>query len=116
MGLLAHAISRKAAVGYDSLVVDRICRPLHMDSTFISVPSGLKARLAIGHRNANRTDPDYDFGVMDGAGALRSTANDLLKYVSANLGLSASALTPLMQRAQAIRTADEQNNRNAAMD
>jgi hypothetical protein len=33
-----------------------------------------------------------------GAAALRSTANDMLKYVSANLGLTPSSLTPLMEK------------------
>ena len=37
------------------------------------------------------------------AGGLRSTANDMLKCVSANLGLTHSALTPLMARTHAIR-------------
>ena len=33
-----------------------------------------------------------------GGAALRSTANDLLKYLSANLGLTPSGLTPLMEK------------------
>jgi CubicO group peptidase (beta-lactamase class C family) len=42
-------------------------------------------------------------GAYAPAGALRSTANDLLKYVSANLGLAQSDLTPLMEKMQVIR-------------
>ena len=34
--------------------------------------------------------------------ALRSTANDMLKYVSANLGLTSSSLTPLMEKTHVV--------------
>jgi CubicO group peptidase (beta-lactamase class C family) len=33
MGLLGHAIALKAGTNYESLVAERICRPLQMDST-----------------------------------------------------------------------------------
>ena len=35
MGLLGHVIALKAGTDYESLVVERICRPLKMDSTRI---------------------------------------------------------------------------------
>jgi len=47
--------------------------------------------------------PGLDFQSLMGAGALRSTANDLLKYVRANLGLPPSSLTPLMEKAHVVR-------------
>jgi CubicO group peptidase (beta-lactamase class C family) len=43
---------------------------------------------------------------MAGAGALRSTANDLLKYLSANLGLTESGLTALMEKTHEVRRED----------
>lgn len=98
MGLLGHAIALKAGTNYESLVVSRICRPLKMDSTGITLTPELKNRLAIGHDLFGEIAPNWDVPVLSGAGALRSTANDLLKYVSANLGLTHSSLTPLMRK------------------
>ncbi len=96
MGLLGHVIALKAGTDYESLVVERICRPLKMDSTRITLSPELKARFATPHNSFGEAVPSWDIPTLGGAGALRSTANDLLKYVSANLGLTPSGLTPLM--------------------
>jgi hypothetical protein len=58
---------------------------------------------------------NYDFTVMAGAGALLSTANDLLKFVSANLGMRQSSLTPLMKKSQVIRHKETPEFGNTAM-
>src|SRR5262245_22543192 len=49
MALLGHVIARRAKASYESLVVDRICRPLGMDSTCATITPEMKTRLAIGH-------------------------------------------------------------------
>ncbi len=115
MGLLGHAISLKAAADYESLVVDRICRPLHMDSTRISRPPELKPRQANGHDASGKLVSYWNFQVLAGCGALRSTANDLLKYVSANLGLTQTALNPLMEKSRVIRHRGDPIYGNTAM-
>jgi CubicO group peptidase (beta-lactamase class C family) len=102
MGLLGQAIALKAGTNYESLVVDRICRPLKMDSTRITLTPELKSRFATGHNQLGYVASNLDCGVLMAAGGLRSTANDLLKYVSANLGLTRSTLTPLMEKTHAI--------------
>jgi serine-type D-Ala-D-Ala carboxypeptidase/endopeptidase len=96
IALLAHAIALKAGKDFESLVVDRICRPLAMDSTRITLTPELKARLATGHTPPGYAVSNFDFGALAPAAGLYSTVNDMLKYVSANLGLTSSSLTPLM--------------------
>lgn len=103
MGLLGHVLSIRAGRDYESLVVERICRPLHMDSTRITLSRELKARMARGHDENGKPAPNFEFQALAGTGALRSTANDLLKYVSAQVGLAQSELTPLMQKTHVIR-------------
>ena len=98
MGLLGHVISLKAGTNYEALVVERICRLLPMNSTRITLTPELKSRFAPGHNLFGEPVPGWDVPVLSGAGALRSTVNDLLKYVSANLGLNPSSLTPLMRK------------------
>ncbi|MGD0519369.1 MAG: serine hydrolase domain-containing protein, partial [Thermoguttaceae bacterium] len=102
MGLLGHVIALKAGTDYESLVVDRICRPLEMDSTRITLTPELKSRFATGHNQLGYVASNLDCGVLMAAGGLRSTVNDMLKYVSANLGLTRSTLTPLMEKTHAI--------------
>jgi len=116
MALLAHAITLRAATDYESLVVERICRPLHMDCTRITLTPELQARLAIGHDPSGNRSVAHEFHVMTGAGALRSTANDLVKYVSANLGLMSSSLMPLMEKTHVIRQRAVPDAGNVAMD
>jgi D-alanyl-D-alanine-carboxypeptidase/D-alanyl-D-alanine-endopeptidase len=103
MSLLGHAIELKTGTNFELLVLDRICRPLQMSSTAIRLTPELKARLATGHDEKGQPAAYYDFQVMKGAGALCSTPNHLLKYLSANLGLRESSLRPLMQKSQVIR-------------
>jgi CubicO group peptidase (beta-lactamase class C family) len=102
MGLLGHVMALKAGTNYESLVVDRICRSLKMDSTRITLTPELQSRSATGHNSIGEAVPSWDWPTLAGAGALRSTANDLLKYVSANLGLVPSHLTPLMEKTHAV--------------
>jgi CubicO group peptidase (beta-lactamase class C family) len=105
MGLLGHAIALKTGKDYETLVVERICQPLHMNDTRATLTPELKARLAAGHNASGNRAENYDFRfqAMSGCGALRSTANDLLKYVSAQIGLTQSRLSPLIEKTHAIR-------------
>jgi serine-type D-Ala-D-Ala carboxypeptidase/endopeptidase len=115
MGLLGHVISLKAGMDYESLVVERICRPLDMQSTRITLTPELKNHLAIGHDKSGKPVGNWNFQVLAGTGAIRSTANDMLKYVAANLGLTQSNLTPLMEKTHVIRHRDSPDFGNTAM-
>jgi serine-type D-Ala-D-Ala carboxypeptidase/endopeptidase len=102
VSLLAHVIELKAGKDYETLVAERIFRPLGMDRTRVIVPPELGSGLAVGHAMPGRPMPATDFSVFPGAGGLRSTANDLLKFVSAYLGLTPAPLSSLMQKAEAL--------------
>src|SRR5688572_2812635 len=102
-GLLGHVIALKAGSDYESLVVDRICRPLKMDSTRITLTPELRSRFAIGHNQFGEAVLSWDRATQLGGSALRSTANDMLKFLSANLGLTPSSLTPIMEKTHTLR-------------
>src|SRR5256885_10441999 len=106
MALLGHVIALKAGTNFESLVVTRICRPLHMDSTCIALTPELKARLAMGHDDSGKPSPPWKLQAYSPAGDVHSTANNLLKYVSAHAGLAPSSLTPLMKKTHVIRFKD----------
>jgi CubicO group peptidase (beta-lactamase class C family) len=49
MSLLGHIMELRAGANFESLVVNRICKPLQMDSTRIKLTPEMKARFATGH-------------------------------------------------------------------
>ncbi|HEX2834668.1 MAG TPA: serine hydrolase [Thermoanaerobaculia bacterium] len=95
-GLLGHLLARRANSDYATLVRTRITTPLAMKSTFIDIPPNLKGRLATGHDETLKPVANWDLPTLAGAGALRSSANDLLTFLAAQLGYTRSPLTPAM--------------------
>ncbi|MFA4947384.1 MAG: serine hydrolase [Candidatus Krumholzibacteriia bacterium] len=85
VGLLGHALALKCGIGYEELVRQRILQPLDMKDTAISLSTSMKARLAVGHDRDGNAVPNWDSPTLAGAGALRSTANDMMKFMKANL-------------------------------
>lgn len=112
--LLGHVIALKARTNYETLVRERICRPLGMESAQITLTPELKSRLAIGHAMPGGRAPGDYFEFLPGAGGLRSPANDLLKFVSAYIGLSPSPLSALMQKAEAFHSMEDGTKRRLA--
>ncbi len=98
-GLLGHALARRADTDYESLVRSRICDPLGMNDTRITLTPSMKARLAPGHDASSAPIDNWDFGVLAGGGGLRSTANDLLTFLSAYFGFVRSPLEASMAAA-----------------
>jgi D-alanyl-D-alanine-carboxypeptidase/D-alanyl-D-alanine-endopeptidase len=110
MGLLGHILSLKAGVSFDKLVKDRILDVLDMKSTgtgmnatAISVPADIKSRFAKGHIDGKEVNLEFIPEAIQSAGALYSTANDMLKYLSANMGLIHTEINDAMQQTHLIR-------------
>jgi D-alanyl-D-alanine-carboxypeptidase/D-alanyl-D-alanine-endopeptidase len=94
-GLLGHVLSRAAGVRFEDLLVSRICAPLGMDSTRFTLTPSMRARVAPGHNGELQPVESWrTSSPFDGAGALYSTANDLLKFLAAASGREASSLAP----------------------
>lgn len=102
-GLLGHVLARRAGMDYEGLVRSRICDPLGMDNTRVTLTPEMKARLAIGHNQGLESVENWDFLTLAGAGALRSTANDMLTFLAANLGYLKSPLAPAMAATLNVR-------------
>ena len=101
-GLLGHILSLKAGIDYENLTTIRICQPLKMDSTRIKLSPEMQARFATGHNQLGQPVKNWDIPTLAGAGALRSTANDLLKFLAANLDFSKSNLSPAIQKTHVV--------------
>jgi CubicO group peptidase (beta-lactamase class C family) len=102
-GLLGHALSRKAGTSYEDLVVSRICKPLGMESTKVTLDDSMTARLPPGHDADGQAMKNWDLPTFAGAGALRTTADDMLKYLAAQAGLTPTPLAEAMTATQRPR-------------
>jgi CubicO group peptidase (beta-lactamase class C family) len=102
-GLLGLALARRAGMDYEALVHSRIAGPLGMNSTGITLTPEMRARLAVGHNDKLQATSNWDLPALAGAGALRSSVNDLLSFLAANLGYVKSPLAPAMASMLAVR-------------
>ena len=92
LGLLGHALELHEGIDYENLILERICNPLNMESTVIHLSSEQEQRLAQGYLYDTPV-PNWDHDVLASSGALRSTVNDMIKYLSANLGITKTTLS-----------------------
>ena len=96
-GLLSHILALRAGMDYESLVKAQITGPLSMTSTTVTLTAPLQARLAPGHDRTLRSTKNWDIPSLAGAGALRSSANDMLTFLAAEMGYTQSPLAPAMK-------------------
>lgn len=103
VGLLGHALALRAKTQYEPLVAARITGPLGMKQTAVQLSKELAGRLASGHNARLEPAGNWDLPTLAGAGALRSTTNDLLQFLSAFIGTTKSDLAPAMARMLSVR-------------
>jgi len=111
-GLLSLALARRLGTDFETALRDRVFRPLGMTSTVIRLTPALKARMATPHSSAFHLAPVplWDFTpAFFGAGALRSSANDVLTFLAANLGYVKTPLSAAMARMRTVH-ADGMDN------
>jgi len=102
-GLLGHVLARRAGVDYETLVRIRVTGPLGMRHTAIALSPEMQARLAPGHSPALEPVPNWDLPTFAGAGALRSSTNDMLTFLAAALGYGSSPLDSAFATMLSIR-------------
>ena len=97
VGLLGHVLALRAGMDYEAFFIERIAEPLGLADTRIALSADLQSRLATGHDLGGRPVANWDLPTLAGAGALRSTANDLLDFLAANMGLGESPLAAALE-------------------
>jgi CubicO group peptidase (beta-lactamase class C family) len=102
-GLLGEALAGAAGQPYENLVRERICRPLGMPDTIITPSDQQRTRLATGHTRRGRPVAPFQLPALAGAGALRSTAADLLCLLRATLDPAPTPLAAQLERTQLPR-------------
>ena len=84
MGLLGHILELQSGLTFEELVIKHIANPLQMDNTRLVLTDQMAKRLAKGHAGLSETK-NWDIITLGGAGGIRSTTSDMVKYIQANL-------------------------------
>jgi len=94
MGLLGVIVSRVEGKPYREVVASHILKPLKMSSTFLNTPGRTDKNSAFGYSDAKAVKAWTwsDASCVQGAGGLLSNAEDMMKYLLANMNPSDNAL------------------------
>ena len=93
VGLLGVLLARREKTSYEELLVARIAKPCGMDDTRITLSEQQRQRLAPPYDAALQPAKNWDLPAVAGAGAIRSTTRDMLKFIQANLAADDQPLT-----------------------
>jgi serine-type D-Ala-D-Ala carboxypeptidase/endopeptidase len=103
VGLLGHVLALRAGKSYEELLRERILGPLGMTMTGITITPAMRRHFASGHDATGKVVPHWDIPTLAGAGALRSTITDMLKFAAANLDPGGGPLERAMAATYAPR-------------
>ncbi|MCC7680682.1 serine hydrolase [Janthinobacterium sp. FW305-128] len=90
-GLLGTALATQANMSYEELLQARIFRPLGMASSSAVTTPALRAHLAPGHLADGKPAANWDFQAIAGAGAVRSSARDMIAYMQSYMRAASPA-------------------------
>jgi serine-type D-Ala-D-Ala carboxypeptidase/endopeptidase len=104
IGLLGHILTLKSNMSsFDELLEHNILDVLGMNDTSFILSDSQKSRLAVGHFNGRELPTLNMSSPIAPGGALHSTVSDMLKFLSANMGLIRTELDDAMQESHLIR-------------
>jgi len=84
-GLLGQALSVRAGVPYPALLKQQVTDPLGLNDTVVALSAAQQSRFIPGHDGDHHPAHAWDLVAFAGAGAIRSTAGDMLTYLEAQL-------------------------------
>jgi D-alanyl-D-alanine-carboxypeptidase/D-alanyl-D-alanine-endopeptidase len=85
VGLLGQALANRGGLAYAKLLRKEVTDPLGMNDTSISLSESQERRFIPGHLSNHQPAHAWDLNAFAGAGGVRSTAGDMLKYLEAQL-------------------------------
>jgi serine-type D-Ala-D-Ala carboxypeptidase/endopeptidase len=103
-GLLGHILTLKSNMSsFDKLLEHNILDVLGMNDTSFGLSDSQESRLAVGHFNGQELPTWNMSSSLAPGGALHSSVSDMLKFLSANMGLIKTKLDDAMQESHLIR-------------
>lgn len=87
IGLLGYIMEKKMHKSYENLINEYICKEFKLNSTAITLTDEMQNRLAVPYSGFDETT-NMEFTFLHACGALRSSAKDLLTYLSYQLEIN----------------------------
>ena len=96
MGLLGHILERIGGMTWEQLVNERVLKPLGMTSSYVSLPITARQRFIEGYAGVSVASA-WDIRTLTGAGGLRSSTADMLRFIEAYLKAGEHPLKEALQ-------------------
>lgn len=84
-GLLGHLLELITNQPYEELLNESICKPLNMDRTFVTIDPVRQQYIVPGRNPKGQIVPNWELNVLSSSGGIKSTAEDLAKYLHAQM-------------------------------
>ncbi len=85
MGLVGHILEKVTESKFESLIEEKLLAPLDMKNTSIELTPQMKEYLIQGYTSKGSPNPPWTFNALAGAGAFNSNAEDMMKFIQANI-------------------------------
>ncbi|MCM2372258.1 serine hydrolase [Aporhodopirellula aestuarii] len=85
VALLGHLICLNSERSYEQVLQEKNTGPLSMDSTAVELTDSMRFRMATPHDSGLNPTSNWEFADVPGAGGIRSSIEDMLKFAAANL-------------------------------
>ncbi len=83
--ILGLIISRVSSTPYEQFVLKNTIQQLELANTYFSIPTSQKDLFISGYNSKIQKTPHWEFKVFSPAGALHSSATDMLQFVQKNI-------------------------------
>jgi len=109
VGLLGTILAQQNQLSYEELLLQKICKPLKLKNTKISLDEADKINFAQGYDEKGKSASAWDLNALAGAGGVRSTTNDMAKYIEANMTKAPKQLQEAIDLSQKVTFESGQN-------
>lgn len=100
--LLGYLLEVRAQAPYEELVAKSIFVPLGLTNSHFIVPNALTNRMAGGHNPDGGAVPNWDWKAFKSTGAIKSTLNEMLAFVQANMNPEQTKIAPVLEEGQKL--------------
>lgn len=85
VSVLGYLVAQNSGTTYQQLLQSRIAQPLGMTDCTVTLTSDQRKRMATLHDEAGSTTAPWTFADMPGAGGIRATMRDMMRFAKAQL-------------------------------
>lgn len=97
LGVLGHVLSDMVGQDFVQLMQKEVIGKMGMTSTTFRLSTAEESQKALPYSRAGKRTANWDMPTLQGAGALKSSLNDMLIYLAYNMGRTGSSLSPAIE-------------------